>query len=438
MPRRVSTAARSRLRRAAAALVVVQLVVGLGLAGYLQRRGAVALETPGLALTADGSVVSLSAADGLVAGTRVLDRPGTESQVSAQRSWLAAGRVPPTPPAVPPDLVAGALADLHLLTRPYGVAVAGWSPSWRYVWPRDTAFVASALARTGHLAEARAALDFLAAVQAPDGTFQARYTPDGSGVPDDRGTQADGTGWALWALAQVAGQVPAGPDRRTLVADYRGLLDASAAAAAGWAGEGPPATADYWEVPERQGTLATSAVLLAGLRGAAPLYAELGEDERAELARSAADRLEQATLSRFGPRGFPRRPGGGPASVDLGVSFLLPPFAGVESAAASRAWRRAPQHMGRPAGGLAPGGSWPRDGISWTPTVATYAMAASCVDPAAARHWLRWLAAHRTSAGSLPEKVRADGAPASVAPLAWTAAAVVITADLLDRGCPPA
>jgi GH15 family glucan-1,4-alpha-glucosidase len=48
---------------------------------------------------------------------------------------------------------------------------------------------------------------------------------------------------------------------------------------------------------------------------------------------------------------------------------------------------------------------------------------------------LRWLDQHRTTAGSLPEKVRADGSPASVAPVTWTAAAVVITVDELERGC---
>ena len=50
-------------------------------------------------------------------------------------------------------------------------------------------------------------------------------------------------------------------------------------------------------------------------------------------------------------------------------------------------------------------------------------------DEALAR--LRWLDRHRTAAGSLPEKVLPDGQPASVSPLAWTAAAVVITADQL-------
>jgi GH15 family glucan-1,4-alpha-glucosidase len=45
---------------------------------------------------------------------------------------------------------------------------------------------------------------------------------------------------------------------------------------------------------------------------------------------------------------------------------------------------------------------------------------------------LRWLDQHRTAAGSLTEKVLPNGQPAAVSPLAWTAAAVVITADELS------
>ena len=89
--------------------------------------------------------------------------------------------------------------------------------------------------------------------------------------------------------------------------------------------------------------------------------------------------------------------------------------------------------MVRPGGGLAPGGSWRRDGISWTNVTASRAMTAAFIgdhDEAMAR--LHWLDQHRTAAGSLPEKVLPNGQPASVAPLAWTAAAVVITADQLS------
>ena len=118
----------------------------------------------------------------------------------------------------------------------------------------------------------------------------------------------------------------------------------------------------------------------------------------------------------------------------LGVAFLLPPFAESVDPVAYARFEQAPALLARPAGGLAPGGSWRHDGVSWTPTTATWALtAAACGDETSAVSWLRWLEAHRTAEGSLPEKVLADGRPAAVAPLAWTAAAVVLTADQLAR-----
>jgi GH15 family glucan-1,4-alpha-glucosidase len=49
------------------------------------------------------------------------------------------------------------------------------------------------------------------------------------------------------------------------------------------------------------------------------------------------------------------------------------------------------------------------------------------------REVLDWIAGHRTDTGSIPEKVLSDGAPASVAPLAWSAANVLLTVDSLRR-----
>jgi glucoamylase len=90
--------------------------------------------------------------------------------------------------------------------------------------------------------------------------------------------------------------------------------------------------------------------------------------------------------------------------------------------------------MRRPGGGLAPGEGWKQDGISWTPETALFALsAASTGRPDQARAWLRWLAEHRTASGSLPEKVLSNGEPSAVAPLAWTAALVVLTVEALDR-----
>jgi GH15 family glucan-1,4-alpha-glucosidase len=89
--------------------------------------------------------------------------------------------------------------------------------------------------------------------------------------------------------------------------------------------------------------------------------------------------------------------------------------------------------MARPAGGLAPGAGWRQDGISWTPQTSLYALtAAANGDDAQAHARLAWLDAHRTAMGALPEKVLADGSPAAVAPLAWTAACVVLAVATLD------
>ena len=166
-----------------------------------------------------------------------------------------------------------------MLSRTYGVPVAGWSPAWRHVWPRDSALAAAALARTGHPADAERIVAFLGRVQPASGLFAARYLADGRGVPDARGIQLDGVGWALWATAQVAAE-RAGGEPAAFVRRHQPLLDRSTAAA--WAAIDnprtlPPVSADYWEVRERRPTLSTAALLAAGLESAADLYAVLGD-----------------------------------------------------------------------------------------------------------------------------------------------------------------
>jgi GH15 family glucan-1,4-alpha-glucosidase len=112
------------------------------------------------------------------------------------RDWLAAGTVPSVPELGGSSMVRDALTDLHRLSDGGSVPVAGLAGPWRYVWPRDAAFVAAAFARTGHLSDAESIIDFLQQVQAADGTFQARYRATTGAPPDDRGVQLDGTGWA--------------------------------------------------------------------------------------------------------------------------------------------------------------------------------------------------------------------------------------------------
>lgn len=411
---------------------------GVVLARVAPQDADIPLASATIAVGPGGAVVEVPAGAGTtVPGSRVLAGPGSAAALAAERTWLAAGSVPSVPGlAADSDLVRGALLDLHVLSRTYGVPVAGWTGPWRYVWPRDAAFAAVALARTGHLDDAGRVLDFLGRVQPTSGVFQARYLPDGSGVPDGRGVQLDGAGWALWATAGVGDALPA-DQRAAFVTRHRTLVDRSTAAALAAVDRPdglPPASPDYWEVRERRTTLATAAVLRAGLQAAARLAGVDGDEAAAHRAEVGAARLGHAVDREFAPRGYPRRLGGRADSVDLGVAFLLPPFATSVDPAAHARFRSASAVLARPAGGLAPGGSWRHDGVSWTPTTATWALvAAGCGDRAEAVSRLAWLEAHRTPAGSLPEKVLADGRPAAVAPLAWTAAAVVLTADLLSR-----
>jgi glucoamylase len=428
-----------RSRRGPLGIVLcLLLIVMLGSSGLLAHRSrntAIPLDAAAVAVGPGGTLVGVTGADALVPSSRVLaGTPDSANLAREQAAWLAEGSVPDVA-GLDSDMVAIALLDLHVLSRPYGVPVAGWSGPWRYFWPRDSALVAAALARTGHTADAERIVDFLQRVQPESGLFQARYLPDGSGVPDARGVELDGVGWALWATGQLAAELPT-KDRTGLVQRHRRLLDQSTKAALALIDNPsslPPASADYWEVKETKPTLATAAVLCAGLEAGAELYRILGDVPAAQNAAGGAHRLRAAIRSTFGKNGYPRRVGGRGDSVDLGVDLLLPPLGSSVDPAVVHAWEQAPLVMSRPGGGLAPGGSWRRDGVSWTNVTASRAMTAAFLgnrDEALAR--LRWLDQHRTAAGSLPEKVLPDGQPASVSPLAWTAAAVVIAASQLS------
>ena len=415
-------------------LLLVTSLTGVGYLVVRTRPADVPLHADTVALGAGGQVTEARAAD-VVPGSRVLaGTPDTERLLAEERAWLVDGTVPEAS-GVSSDLVVAGLLDLRVLSRAYGVPVAGWSAAWRHVWPRDSALAAAALARTGHSGDAERIVAFLGRVQPASGVLAARYLAGGEGEPDTRGTQLDGLGWALWATAQVAAALPSG-ERPDFVRRHAVLLDRSAAAARAAIDNPrtlPPVSPDYWEVPERRLTLSTAALLATGLESAARLYAVVGDDEARATAADAATRLRTVVLDRFGPDGFPRHLGGRADSVDLGVSFLLPPFSARAEPVVLDVWRQAGPAMARPAGGLAPGGSWRRDGISWTNATATYALTAAAVgERHSAQAWLGWLDRHRTPAGSFPEKVLANGRPASVAPLAWTAAAVVLTADVLS------
>ena len=442
-----------------AAVVVILLVVILSLTGtgrafdlwpFATPDADVPLSSAGISVAPDGTRTPVPPGSDVqfLPGSRVavLDPDdATPEQLDAaqeSRDWLASGTVPGTGTRYE-DMSVAALLDIRALTLDDGAVVAGWSANWRYAWPRDNAFVALALARTGHVDEALHVLAFLQKVQAPDGSFQARYVPDGSGPPDDRGVQTDATGWALWAAASVLAEIDDPTDRRAAALDLQPLVDRSLEHVLALTGDGtrlPPPSPDYWEVRTSQQTLGTSAPLLMALTAAPVALEALGTPARAEEVATVAQTFDTLVHDEFSP-GYGRFLGG--SSVDTAVAFLLPPFLPAPADGVPRdlldAWHAAPAQMGRPGGGLAPGTSWKRDGISWTPTTSVFALASAGLasagidDADGAERWLSWLDDHRTTLGSIPEKVLADGAPAQLAPLGWSSANVLLALVLLDE-----
>jgi glucoamylase len=361
----------------------------------------------------------------------------------AGRGWLRAGLIPGVT-ASQRSMAARALLDLRLAVQPDGAVLAGWHPGWEYAWPRDSSWVATALAGTGHPAMAYQILRFLQRVQAGNGTWAARYLPDGSGpVRDGRADELDADGWvpwAVWSWTLTQQLTPGSQPCRELALLWPMVSRAANAAARSLTRDSLPGPAmDYWERPA-QVTLGTAAPLLAGLRAAARLAAVIGGPAATSDGRrwaAAAARLARAITATFGRTGYQRTPAAD-SGADAAITFLGPPFA-VAGPQVLQAARSAQRALTLPGGGLRPGTRWPgTPGVAWTAETAFFALfdaATGQRDQAAAL--LAWLATHRTGLGSLPEKVSSASRPAAVAPLSWTDA-VTLLALLAQGGHLPA
>ena len=236
--------------------------------------------------------------------------------------------------------------------------------------------------------------------------------------------ELDADGWVPWA---VWSWWEASHPPRSALAGLWPMVSAAAGAAERSLDPGglPGAATDYWE-HGTQVTLGTAAPLLTGLRAAAAIAGALGRPQADQEWSAASARLARAIQAEFGCYGFNRLPGD-PAGPDASVTFLGPPF-GPGTAALDRAEDAAERTLTLPGGGVLPGAGWPGNAATaWTAETAFFAL----FDAATGEHGrasvlLSWLAAHRTRLGALPEQVTAAGQPASVAPLAWTDAAVLL------------
>ncbi len=338
---------------------------------------------------------------------------------------------------------AAALRDLDLMVLDGGVkdgaVLAGIQGAWRFSWTRDSAWVAAALSVAGRPDDGLRVLDAVnrdeqRRAAAGLAGWQARYRPDGSATtPDERGPQLDGPGWVLWATSVWAAAETdparrfAGLQRlRPLVVSAARTALASIDPATGL----PRPSMDYWELPTDVTTLGIAAPVLAGLRAGGPLLDVLRLHDDAAATRTATGSLDAAVRRAFGRNGYPRRVTGGPR--DTSAAWLTPPFGPArpdQLAARDAAFATAR----RPVGGVAPGAGWRERTVAWTPSTAAFGLSfAASGDRLQAMQVLDWLDRHRTGTGALPEKVGGDGLPASVAPLSWTAAAVVLTIAELD------
>ena len=91
------------------------------------------LDAVAVALGPGGALVEVAAADALGPNAAVLaGMPDSLDLAREQAAWLADGTVPQVS-GLNSDMVAVALLDLHVLSRQYGVPVAGWSARG-YVW----------------------------------------------------------------------------------------------------------------------------------------------------------------------------------------------------------------------------------------------------------------------------------------------------------------
>jgi glucoamylase len=172
--------------------------------------------------------------------------------------------------------------------------------TYSYVWPRDGAFVSSALMHAGHAGAAERFLGFCSRVMSPNGYLRHKYNPDGSLASTWHGYVRDGkpalpiqedeTALVIWALGEYFELYRRIEETAPF---YRGLVTRPADFLMNYVDQNtglPLPSYDLWE--ERWGVHTfTVAAVIAGLRAAGRLSTEFGETERAARYLAAAERM---------------------------------------------------------------------------------------------------------------------------------------------------
>jgi hypothetical protein len=295
-----------------------------------------------------------------------------DAAARADRAWLSRrSPLAADAPAWARRLHDRSLLVLRALTdRRSGVQAAGARDFWAYVWPRDAATGAIALAAAGYRTEAKRITRFLVGL---DRDGAARFIADGRGFSDDREAPGDADGWTA-AAALATGIDPPVPG------EWRGRQD-----------YGEDDEGDHLGNAIASGLSANR--ILSGFDAGAGLIRRSGKRESG---------LDSAAA--WAASVFPQ-----PGLADAARQTLLTMAAGA----------------GR--FGIEPTDQWPGD-HSWTAPTAWAAWGlARLGEDAAADRLLGALRRSRAQPGTLPERVSpADGVARSTTPLAWSHAMAVL------------
>lgn len=335
--------------------------------------------------------------------------------------------------------------------------------TYAYVWPRDGALVAHALDDAGYEGTTRPFFEFLSRVQSPHGYFMHKFNPDGTLASSwhpwyrdgerELPIQEDETGLPLWALWHHFDKFH---DVEFVRPFYRQMIKPAADFMAKHVDPHglPKPSYDPWE--ERRGVHAwTVGATWAGLIAAARFFAVFGDEQDAERASAAAERMRQAANEHLWHRGEGRfmrslsRDGAGGYVADMTVDtsvcglFLF----GMYDAKDDRIVRtmdslRARLWVNTDIGGMA---RYEHDGYQratadpeiagnpWficTLWLAQWQIraASSLQELEPAVQLLEWVATRALPSGVLAEQVHPhDGRPLSVSPLTWSHGAFVQT-----------